>query len=974
MEQRRNAKVGKREIPEKTRRPAVSSGAIPTCENPGATPPEIEPGFAASLIECLGIDAKRRLTHVRVSNFSVSYYYISNTRHTGGHLEECSLGAGISQFCVAPVQNTHEDFLSSSITSHDRWTEGRLVDTTDDCESSVNRKSRVVMDYPAYHPDSPRSVGIIFSETATRMSLAVERNSLTRARTRRKNCWLLQCRESVYSRQPQCLFTLACRTECTTNQKQGFQHVLLVSVMAMSVRDPVTSAGLAVASISAFIWEKFDFLKQDALKCPRKEVEQATWVVWILHLHLHVHVFISKIFPLQFCGKWHVFLVLATSKYAHQGNACGLPGYVVLSTFHGTWIRGERARGYVVNVLVDTTAWIRHMQVVLRIMGRLHRKYGQPASPVKRLQHLEREDEEAGAHALDLGPCKIEVVSLPLRRLDPLAESKSKREKKRVRESGDRVRVREIWTARNNKVLRANEVRMERRRMQDRGKRESPEKTKPLRVGAMVYKIREPVQPISMPLSHSPKRAGKSTRNFRSLRVEATSPSLLLRLANLHRLFTVKAEEKFSFGTKLVAFIVYSLYEAKEKRGKGEECLRTMFLLLTSEYPACTKAPRVRNIDMPVACTAVHVISGDERILYALLLIVLQAGKQSSESGYGWLATLQLAAPRAGVNLSVRPAHWPEAGRRVPLRHGVPRKWHTDALLPPYFHKLLHKTGRADTSAALLKVPVYLALEVRCSVFEIHTRAVECFQDLKLIRNAISEHAKIAKNGLFKALYLKMYMSDPYKTSQGACIEPSYRLSTNKIIRSPLSGGGGRDASGSVDFNAPSNLRVVFDLYWRVVKLQGHLKSCSSKSSTQILNAIVDRLARRGDEVTVFNTETRNYFPSAIGNFTGRVPVTVPFQIYAGRSSDICQRLIFKSARVTLNTLFEGGKEGQDSPECSLLQRGKRLDTAGAIHVELLASLSTAAPRDLRFFNRNRQDECDDAQARIYLTSNIPIL
>ncbi|KAJ8871794.1 hypothetical protein PR048_028134 [Dryococelus australis] len=35
---------GKREIPEKTRRPAASSGTIPTCENPGATPLGIEPG------------------------------------------------------------------------------------------------------------------------------------------------------------------------------------------------------------------------------------------------------------------------------------------------------------------------------------------------------------------------------------------------------------------------------------------------------------------------------------------------------------------------------------------------------------------------------------------------------------------------------------------------------------------------------------------------------------------------------------------------------------------------------------------------------------------------------------------------------------------------------------------------------------------------------------------------------------------
>ncbi|KAJ8898154.1 hypothetical protein PR048_003514 [Dryococelus australis] len=35
---------GGREIPDKTRRPAPSSGTIPTCENPGVTPPGIKPG------------------------------------------------------------------------------------------------------------------------------------------------------------------------------------------------------------------------------------------------------------------------------------------------------------------------------------------------------------------------------------------------------------------------------------------------------------------------------------------------------------------------------------------------------------------------------------------------------------------------------------------------------------------------------------------------------------------------------------------------------------------------------------------------------------------------------------------------------------------------------------------------------------------------------------------------------------------
>ncbi|KAJ8865946.1 hypothetical protein PR048_033469 [Dryococelus australis] len=41
-----NQRLGweKREIPEKTRRPAASSGTIPTCENPGVTRPGIEPG------------------------------------------------------------------------------------------------------------------------------------------------------------------------------------------------------------------------------------------------------------------------------------------------------------------------------------------------------------------------------------------------------------------------------------------------------------------------------------------------------------------------------------------------------------------------------------------------------------------------------------------------------------------------------------------------------------------------------------------------------------------------------------------------------------------------------------------------------------------------------------------------------------------------------------------------------------------
>ncbi|KAJ8872561.1 hypothetical protein PR048_026167 [Dryococelus australis] len=43
VEQRRNARVDGTGVPEKSRRPAASSGTIATCENLGATPPGIEP-------------------------------------------------------------------------------------------------------------------------------------------------------------------------------------------------------------------------------------------------------------------------------------------------------------------------------------------------------------------------------------------------------------------------------------------------------------------------------------------------------------------------------------------------------------------------------------------------------------------------------------------------------------------------------------------------------------------------------------------------------------------------------------------------------------------------------------------------------------------------------------------------------------------------------------------------------------------
>ncbi|KAJ8866203.1 hypothetical protein PR048_033727 [Dryococelus australis] len=50
--ERRNERMGKREIPKKTRRPAASYGTIPTCDNPAATQSGIEPGSPTWELSC----------------------------------------------------------------------------------------------------------------------------------------------------------------------------------------------------------------------------------------------------------------------------------------------------------------------------------------------------------------------------------------------------------------------------------------------------------------------------------------------------------------------------------------------------------------------------------------------------------------------------------------------------------------------------------------------------------------------------------------------------------------------------------------------------------------------------------------------------------------------------------------------------------------------------------------------------------
>ncbi|KAJ8879824.1 hypothetical protein PR048_020432 [Dryococelus australis] len=63
---------GKREIPEKTRRPAASSGTIPTCENPGVARPGIEPGSP-------WWEASRLTAHPPQLLLVRSYWQIANT-------------------------------------------------------------------------------------------------------------------------------------------------------------------------------------------------------------------------------------------------------------------------------------------------------------------------------------------------------------------------------------------------------------------------------------------------------------------------------------------------------------------------------------------------------------------------------------------------------------------------------------------------------------------------------------------------------------------------------------------------------------------------------------------------------------------------------------------------------------------------------------------------------------------------------
>ncbi|KAJ8882486.1 hypothetical protein PR048_014297 [Dryococelus australis] len=66
---------GKRENPEKIRRPVASSATIPTCENSGVTRPRVEPGSPRSSASCCGVNVVLACSwsqvHLLVSSFSI---------------------------------------------------------------------------------------------------------------------------------------------------------------------------------------------------------------------------------------------------------------------------------------------------------------------------------------------------------------------------------------------------------------------------------------------------------------------------------------------------------------------------------------------------------------------------------------------------------------------------------------------------------------------------------------------------------------------------------------------------------------------------------------------------------------------------------------------------------------------------------------------------------------------------------------
>ncbi|KAJ8888552.1 hypothetical protein PR048_008043 [Dryococelus australis] len=115
LDLRRNARTGKREISEKTRRPASSCGMIPTYENPGATRPGIEPGSSQEEASCLtaqtrGTRLKRNVVTLSNANKDLNSQLEdkdqknSNTVHSTSSQRRC-YDANSAPFLTAEAQS-----------------------------------------------------------------------------------------------------------------------------------------------------------------------------------------------------------------------------------------------------------------------------------------------------------------------------------------------------------------------------------------------------------------------------------------------------------------------------------------------------------------------------------------------------------------------------------------------------------------------------------------------------------------------------------------------------------------------------------------------------------------------------------------------------------------------------------------------------------------------------------------------------
>ncbi|KAJ8866728.1 hypothetical protein PR048_032589 [Dryococelus australis] len=110
-----NGGGGKREIPEKIRRPTASSGTIPTCENP-VTRPGIEPGSPWTVYKVAGRREKKRGGNVTASALAISHVGATKIRHCPP--PPCSsLHPGLHVECEQAQARYHlaitEDALSS---------------------------------------------------------------------------------------------------------------------------------------------------------------------------------------------------------------------------------------------------------------------------------------------------------------------------------------------------------------------------------------------------------------------------------------------------------------------------------------------------------------------------------------------------------------------------------------------------------------------------------------------------------------------------------------------------------------------------------------------------------------------------------------------------------------------------------------------------------------------------------------------